>query len=104
MGNYASDQKNARRYAIKLSKNTDADIIEHLDSIPNVQGYLKALIRADIGGGKKTMTYKVKPEYFDLWGEDTTEDTIITESDLEMIARGWDKTPDELMDQLIPQE
>ena len=48
------------------------------------------------------MTYKIKPEYLDLWGADATEDTIITNEDLEMIARGWEKTPDELMDQLIP--
>lgn len=48
------------------------------------------------------MNYRIKPEYADLWGEDVTEDTIITESDLEMIARGWEKTPDELKDQLIP--
>ena len=105
MGNYASDLKNARRYAIKLGRNTDADIIEHLDSMTNVQGYIKGLIRADIQKGeRKTMTYKIKPEYADLWGEDVNEDTIITESDLEMIARGWEKTPEELMDQLIPQE
>ena len=50
------------------------------------------------------MTYKIKPEYLDLWGEDATEETIITDEDLEMIARGWEKTPDELMDQLIPQD
>ena len=104
MGNTASDKRNARFYGLKLSKNTDAALIEKLDAQESIQGYLKALIRADIGGGKKTMTYKVKPEYADLWGEDTTEDTVITEDDLEMIARGWDKTPDELMDQLIPQE
>ena len=48
------------------------------------------------------MTYKIKPEYIDLWGADATEDTIITDEDLEMIARGWEKNPDELKDQLIP--
>jgi hypothetical protein len=88
-----------------LSKNTDAALIEHLEKIDNVQGYIKNLIRADImKGERKTMTYKIKPEYADLWGEDVNENTIITESDLEMIARGWEKTPEELMDQLIPQE
>ncbi len=50
------------------------------------------------------MTYKIKPEYLDLWGEDATEDMVITESDLEMIARGWEKNPEDLLDQLIPQE
>lgn len=50
------------------------------------------------------MTYKIKPEFLELWGEDATEDTVITENDLEMIARGWEKAPEELLDQLIPQE
>lgn len=50
------------------------------------------------------MTYKIKPEYLDLWGEDAAEDTIITEEELEMIARGWEKNPSDLLEQLIPQE
>lgn len=48
MGNYASDQKNTRRFAMKLSKSKDNDIIEFLDSLDNVQGYLRELIRKDI--------------------------------------------------------
>lgn len=94
-----------RQIKFDLSIEHDADILAFLDSLPNRTGYLKALIRADIEKGeRKTMTYKIKPEYAGLWGEDVNEDTIITESDLEMIARGWEKTPYELMDQLIPQE
>lgn len=50
------------------------------------------------------MKFKIKEEYADRWGEEVNEDTIITEEDLEMIARGWDVTPEELMDQLIPVE
>lgn len=53
MGNYNSDQKNARRYALKLSKNTDADLIEKLDQQENIQGYLKRLIREDINRQKQ---------------------------------------------------
>lgn len=48
MGNYTSDQKNAKFYGLKLSKTTDADIIKHLETIPNIQGYLKNLIREDM--------------------------------------------------------
>lgn len=33
---------------LKLNKETDADILEKLESTDNVQGYIKALIRADI--------------------------------------------------------
>ena len=45
MGNYASDQKNTRFYGLKLSKNTDGDLIELLDSQVKVQAFLKALLR-----------------------------------------------------------
>ena len=48
MGNYNSDQKNARFYGLKLSKNTDADMISWLDSQESIQGYIKALIRNDM--------------------------------------------------------
>ena len=48
MGNYESDQKNSRFYGLKLSRNTDAELIEKLDEQVNVQAYLKRLIREDI--------------------------------------------------------
>lgn len=50
------------------------------------------------------MNYKIKPEFLPLWGSDATADTIINDDDLEMIARGWEKDPEQLKDQLIPQE
>lgn len=53
MGNYSSDQKNAKFYGLKVSRNTDCDIIEKLESIENVQGYLKDLIRKDITENEK---------------------------------------------------
>ena len=97
------DRKNTKLIGMKLNKNTDADILAFLEAKENVQGYLKELIRKDMKGAKP-MTYKIKPEYLDLWGSDATEDTIITEDDLEMITRGWEKTPADVMDQLIPLE
>lgn len=33
---------------MKLNRNTDADILKKLDSVPNKQGYIKSLIRADL--------------------------------------------------------
>lgn len=33
---------------MKLNKEKDSDILEKLSSVGNVQGYIKALIRADI--------------------------------------------------------
>ena len=34
--------------AVKLNKNTDADIIEKLDSVPSKLAYIKACIRKDM--------------------------------------------------------
>lgn len=64
--------------------------------------YVKKLIRKDMGN----VTYKIRPEYLDLWegGDISDPDRIITESDVEQFAREWDKTPDELKEQLTPVE
>ena len=42
-----------KRLPINLNDRTDADIIAHLDSLPNKQGYIKALIRADMAKRKQ---------------------------------------------------
>ena len=42
------DKNNTVQIKMKLNKNTDADIIEHLETVDNRQGYLKELIRNDI--------------------------------------------------------
>lgn len=39
------DKNNTRIYSLKLNINTDKEIIEVLDSIGNVQGFIKGLIR-----------------------------------------------------------
>lgn len=40
--------KTRRRYVLNLNTNTDPDILEHLEKLDNVQGYLKQLIRDDM--------------------------------------------------------
>ena len=54
--NYASQQKydkaNTTQIRMKLNLKTDADILEKLESVGNKQGYIKALIRADIAANK----------------------------------------------------
>ena len=47
------DEKNTKVYTMKLNRNTDADIIEKLDSVDKVQAYIKELIRRDISGKMK---------------------------------------------------
>lgn len=90
---------------VLLHKDRDSDILNHLAvKSANFNAYIKGLIRKEIEGERNMKKYKVKPEFFDLWGEETTEGTILTEKDVEEIARGWDKTVDDVIDQLIPVE
>ena len=53
MGNYASDQKNSRFYGLKLSRNTDRELIEKLEAQESIQAYIKELIRKDIEEERK---------------------------------------------------
>lgn len=41
----------AKQYHLEMHREHDADIIRRLDSVENKQGYIKALIRADIKRG-----------------------------------------------------
>ena len=40
-----------RSYTFKVNKNTDADVIEYLEKIPNKRAYLIELIRKDMKEG-----------------------------------------------------
>lgn len=42
------EKTNTIQLHFKLNRNTDADILEKLDSVGNKQGYIKSLIRKDI--------------------------------------------------------
>ena len=46
MARYA--KKSTKSLCLKLVRTTDADIIKKLESVGNVQGYIKSLIRKDI--------------------------------------------------------
>lgn len=45
------DRENTRQIKIKLNRKTDADILSKLEAEPNVQGYIKRLVREDIQRG-----------------------------------------------------
>lgn len=99
------DEKNCKRYSIKVHNENDADIIAKLSSVPSIQGYIKQLIRHDIEkekGEKKMKTYTIKPEYVDLWGSEISNDTVINEDEVERLAEEWETPVDELLEQLIP--
>lgn len=42
------NRANTKQVKIHLNVKTDSDILEHLATVPNTAGYLKALIRNDI--------------------------------------------------------
>ena len=42
------DKEHTRQIMLKLNLETDADILQRLDEIPNKQGYIKELIREDM--------------------------------------------------------
>lgn len=48
-------KKNVKRYELKLSKQNDPDLIEHLSKIDNVNSYLKDLIRKDAENKKDSL-------------------------------------------------
>lgn len=43
------DKEHRRVYGFRLHNDIDKDIIEKLSSVPSMQGYIKELIRKDIG-------------------------------------------------------
>ena len=47
------DASHTTRYSLKLNNDYDADAVEKLKSVPNVQRYLKDLIKADIAKEKE---------------------------------------------------
>lgn len=46
-------KENIRRVVVKLNKKTDQRIIKKINSVDNVQGYIKGLILKDIDGKAK---------------------------------------------------
>ena len=50
--NMKYDKENMRQIKFNLSLKYDQDVIAALDAVPNKQGYIKALIRADIARAK----------------------------------------------------
>ena len=43
------DKNNTKQLMLKLNLKTDKDILDKLNSVDNKQGYIKKLIREDIG-------------------------------------------------------
>ena len=95
------DKANCTRINLKLNNKTDADIIDKLDHVGNVQGYIKNMIRNDVKGGCTMKTYIIKPEYLELYGPEATAMTELTDDDIRQLAADWEKDEDEIRSQLI---
>ena len=48
------DKNNTKQLMLKLNLKTDKDILDKLNSVGNKQGYIKNLIRKDIGDNSFT--------------------------------------------------
>jgi hypothetical protein len=48
LGNQAYNAEHVKQVQLGLNLRTDADIIRYLQSLTNVQGYIKQLIREDM--------------------------------------------------------
>ena len=42
------DKKTARYFSLKFNKRTDERLIEKLESVDSIQGYIKSLVQKDI--------------------------------------------------------
>ena len=51
------DKENTKAVKLKLNKNTDADILEYLETLDNVQGHIKMLIRCEMWKQKNKGNY-----------------------------------------------
>lgn len=95
------DKKNCTRVNLKLNNKTDSDIIEKLEAVDNVQGFIKKMIRKEIKEDMKMKRYIIKPEYLDNFGPEANAMTELTDSDIERFAADWEMSEDDLRDQLI---
>lgn len=99
------DAVNRTTFSLKFHNTNDADVIAKLRSVDSINGYIKQLIRKDIAASAPDSApkhYHIKPEYIDLWGSDATDETIIDDADVNRFASDWDKTREEILEQLIP--
>ena len=79
------DEQNARRYQLKLNRKTDADIIERLDRVGSMQGYIRDLIRADIEKDKGIREFY---QIIDATIEEQKEQPVNVEKKAEPPANG----------------
>ena len=55
--NNKSNKNNTKMICVRLSYNTDADIIKKLDEVDSKMGYIKELIRKDLQTKKNSLHF-----------------------------------------------
>lgn len=81
---------------LNINKKTEPELEWQLKDKDNVQGYIKELIKEDA----MKRTFKVKPEFEDLWfGSEMPSELTLDE--IGRLSQEWEKPMDELMEQLI---
>lgn len=70
------DKKNCTRINLKLNNKTDADIIEKLGKVGNVQGFIKNMIREEINMKRYEVALANKETIFDSAAFDTIPEII----------------------------
>ena len=76
------DKNNTTRFNLKLNNKTDADIIERLDGVENVQGFIKAIIRNEMEGARTMKHFVRKTE--EIYGARNAGYKIDSSEDREM--------------------
>ena len=79
------DKENMRQIKFNLSLKYDQDVIAMLDSVPNKQGYIKDLIRADIAA--RANSEKEEP---------TMKETVSISQFVQDLFNACDVTPEEM--------
>ena len=88
MGNIKYNRDHVKQVKMNLNLRTDADIIGHLSGKPNVQGYIKGLIRNNMKE-EKTMASRVYYRGHEV-GETSINETVLA------YTNGADFTDDEI--------
>jgi hypothetical protein len=59
-------------------------------------------ILKDKGSYKKMKTYRIKPDYIDLWGSWANSETVLTKQELIEQAKCWNIPIKQIMEQVYP--
>lgn len=92
------DKENTKQKVLKFNKSTDADILELLDGVTNVQGYIKRLIRNDMNN-KEVYKMYTNNEYVVYYTITNQYNEVINRENHE-----WAPTKDEAANKLLEEK